>query len=108
MRCATPLKRMRFMPGWMKSSTLAKTNARAVRGATRRSSLLMKFARSAITCSHRNDNSGSEAIVCRSEVFYIGEDQCPRCKGRNKAELFADEVRAIRDHLQPSKRQLWL
>ena len=42
------------------------------------------------------------------EVFYIGEDQCPRCKGRNKAELFADEVRAIRDHLQPSKRQLWL
>jgi hypothetical protein len=42
------------------------------------------------------------------EVFYIGEDQCPRCKGRNKAELFADEVRLIRDHLQPSKRQLWL
>jgi hypothetical protein len=42
------------------------------------------------------------------EVFYIGEDQCPRCKGRNKAELFADEVRAIRDHLQPSTRQLWL
>jgi hypothetical protein len=42
------------------------------------------------------------------EVFYIGEDQCPRCKGQNKAELFAGEVRAIRDHLQPSKRQLWL
>jgi hypothetical protein len=42
------------------------------------------------------------------EVFYIGEDQCPRCKGRSKAELFADEVRAIRDHLQPARRQLWL
>jgi len=42
------------------------------------------------------------------EVFYIGEDQCPRCKGRNKAELFADEVRAVRDHLQSYKRQLWL
>ena len=42
------------------------------------------------------------------EVFYIGEDQCPRCKGRNKAALFADEVRAIRDHLQVAKRQLWL
>src|ERR1041384_5495176 len=27
------------------------------------------------------------------EVFYIGEDQCPLCKGRNKAELFADEIR---------------
>src|SRR5437667_408810 len=35
-RCATPLKRMRFMPGWMKSSTLAKTSARAAKGATRR------------------------------------------------------------------------
>jgi hypothetical protein len=42
------------------------------------------------------------------EVFYIGEDQCPRCQGRNKAELFAGEVRVIRDHLQPAKRQLWL
>jgi len=42
------------------------------------------------------------------EVFYIGEDQCPRCKGRNKAELFAGEVRVLRDHLQPAKRQLWL
>jgi hypothetical protein len=42
------------------------------------------------------------------EVFYIGEEQCPRCKGRNKAELFADEIRAIHDHLQPTKRQLWL
>ena len=42
------------------------------------------------------------------EVFYIGEDQCPRCTGRNKADLFADEVRAIRDHLHPAKRQLWI
>jgi len=42
------------------------------------------------------------------EVFYIGEEQCPRCSGRNKAELFADEVRAVRDHLQPANRQLWL
>jgi hypothetical protein len=42
------------------------------------------------------------------EVFYIGEDQCSRCRGRNKAELFAEEVRAIRDHLQPARRQLWL
>jgi hypothetical protein len=42
------------------------------------------------------------------EVFYLGEDQCPRCRGRNKAELFADEVRAIHDHLQRSRRQLWI
>jgi len=41
------------------------------------------------------------------EVFYIGEEQCPRCKGANKAELFAGEVRAIHDHLQAAHRQLW-
>lgn len=55
------------------------------------------------------DAFGADAFHAgMDEVFYIGEDQCPRCKGRNKAELFTDEVRAIRDHLQPAKRQLWL
>jgi hypothetical protein len=55
------------------------------------------------------DAFGSDAFHAgMDEVFYIGEDQCSRCQGRNKAELFADEVRAVRDHLQPSKRQLWL
>jgi hypothetical protein len=33
------------------------------------------------------------------EVFYIGSDQCPRCNGKDKAKLFADEVTVIRDHL---------
>jgi hypothetical protein len=42
------------------------------------------------------------------EVFYIGESQCPRCSGRDKAELFADEVRAIRDHLAIKNRKLWI
>ena len=42
------------------------------------------------------------------EVFYIGEDQCPRCSGRDKAELFAGEVRTIRDHLALTGRKLWL
>jgi len=55
------------------------------------------------------DAFGADAFHAgMDEIFYLGEEQCPRCKGRNKAELFADEVRAIRDHLQPSKRQLWL
>ena len=55
------------------------------------------------------DAFGADAFHAgMDEVFYIGEDQCPRCKGRNKAELFADEVRVIHDHLQPAKRQLWL
>jgi hypothetical protein len=42
------------------------------------------------------------------EVFYIGEAQCPRCSGRDKAELFAGEVRTIRDHLATKGRQLWI
>jgi hypothetical protein len=55
------------------------------------------------------DAFGADAFHAgMDEVFYIGEDQCPRCKGRNKAELFAEEVRVIRNHLQPAKRQLWL
>ncbi|HEX3007672.1 MAG TPA: family 20 glycosylhydrolase [Bacteroidales bacterium] len=42
------------------------------------------------------------------EVFYIGHDSCSRCSGRDKAELFAGEVRLIRDHLAKEKRQLWI
>jgi hypothetical protein len=42
------------------------------------------------------------------EVFYIGEAQCPRCSGKDKAELFAGEVRTIRDHLAMKGRKLWI
>ncbi len=42
------------------------------------------------------------------EVFYIGESQCPRCSGKDKAELFAGEVRTIHDHLSIKGRQLWI
>jgi hypothetical protein len=42
------------------------------------------------------------------EVFYIGEAQCPLCSGRDKAELFAGEVRTIRDHLASKNRKLWI
>jgi hypothetical protein len=42
------------------------------------------------------------------EVFLLGEDDCPRCRGRLKAGLFADEVRRIRDHLAQSNRKLWI
>ena len=42
------------------------------------------------------------------EVFYIGESKCPRCSGRDKAELFANEVRKIRDHLAQKNRRLWI
>lgn len=46
--------------------------------------------------------------VGMDEVFLVGEDDCPRCKGRNKAELFAGEVRVLRDHLAHSGRTLWM
>jgi hypothetical protein len=42
------------------------------------------------------------------EVFYIGDDKCPRCSGRDKAELFAGEVNLIRNHLALRNRQLWI
>lgn len=42
------------------------------------------------------------------EVFYIGHDSCPRCRGKNKAELFAGEVNAIRNHLVSHNQELWI
>lgn len=42
------------------------------------------------------------------EVFYIGDDKCPRCSGRNKAELYANEVNKISNHLALKNRQLWI
>src|SRR5215210_1862416 len=42
------------------------------------------------------------------EVFYLGEDKCPRCSGRDKAELFAGEVRTLNNHLAGKNRQLWI
>lgn len=42
------------------------------------------------------------------EVFYIGDDSCPRCSGKDKAELFAGEVTRIHDHLTASGKKLWI
>lgn len=42
------------------------------------------------------------------EVFYLGDSRCPRCAGKDKAELFAGEVKRIRDHLQDRGRKLWI
>lgn len=42
------------------------------------------------------------------EVFYLGDEKCPRCGGRDKAELFAGEVRTVRDHLAIKNRRLWI
>lgn len=56
------------------------------------------------------------AEVCQSdafhvgmdEVFLLGEDDCPRCKGKSKAALFAGEVKALHDHLARSNRTMWM
>jgi hypothetical protein len=51
----------------------------------------------------------SDALhVGMDEAFLIGEDDCERCRGRNKAELFASEVRALRDHLAEKNRTMWM
>jgi len=42
------------------------------------------------------------------EVFLIGEDACPRCKGKNKAELFAGEVKTVRDHMAARGGRMWM
>ena len=42
------------------------------------------------------------------EVFYIGDDKCPRCSGKDKAELFAGELNLIRNHLALKNRKLWM
>jgi hypothetical protein len=42
------------------------------------------------------------------EVFYIGDDKCPRCGGKDKAELFAGEVTTIRNHLAQKNRRLMI
>jgi len=42
------------------------------------------------------------------EVFYIAMERCPRCGGRDPAELFAGEVVAIRNHLAQQGVELWI
>lgn len=42
------------------------------------------------------------------EVFYLGDEKCPRCSGKNKAKLFADEVIKIHSHLKQNGRELWI
>lgn len=42
------------------------------------------------------------------EVFLLGDDKCPRCSGRDKAELFAGEVTKIRNHLAENGIELWI
>jgi len=38
------------------------------------------------------------------EVYYLGEDRCPRCRGANPAELFEAEVNALHAHIVGEKK----
>ncbi len=42
------------------------------------------------------------------EVFYIADEHCPRCKGKDPATLFAKEVNTINSHLKDKGVQLWI
>jgi len=42
------------------------------------------------------------------EVFYIAHEKCPRCAGKDPAELFAGEVTKARNHLAEKNRKLWI
>ncbi len=42
------------------------------------------------------------------EVFYLGDNKCPRCAAKNKAILFAGEVNSIQQHLALKNIQLWI
>ena len=42
------------------------------------------------------------------EVFYLADEKCPRCAGKDPAQLFAGEVTKLSDHLNTNEAQLWI
>ena len=42
--------------------------------------------------------------VGMDEVYYIGEDGCPRCRGTDPSILFADQVKTLHDHIVEKKK----
>ena len=46
--------------------------------------------------------------VGMDEVFILADPDCPRCKTRSKAELLAQEVRTLHDHLLAKNREMWM
>lgn len=55
------------------------------------------------------DATGADAFHAgMDEVFLLGEDGCPRCRGKNKAELMAGEIQAIHAHLAAKGKQTWI
>jgi Glycosyl hydrolase family 20, catalytic domain len=56
------------------------------------------------------------AKACEAKAFHIGMDEvfiladpdCPRCKGKNPAQLFADEVKTLHAHLKEIGCRTWM
>jgi hypothetical protein len=46
--------------------------------------------------------------VGMDEVFIIGDKDCPRCGGKDPAELFAGEVKVLHEHLKGTGRRMWM
>lgn len=46
--------------------------------------------------------------VGMDEVFLLGEESCPRCKGVDKGELFGEEVRRLNEHLSAKRLAMWM
>jgi len=46
--------------------------------------------------------------VGMDEVFLLAEDQCPRCRGKDPADLFAGEVNALHEHLAARGVRMWI
>jgi len=46
--------------------------------------------------------------VGMDEVFILADPDCPRCHGRDPAELFAGEVKILRDHLHRKGLKMWM
>jgi len=55
------------------------------------------------------DVCGADALhVGLDEVWILGYDKCPRCGGRDRAELFAGYVRELHDHLKDRHCEMWM
>ena len=55
------------------------------------------------------DACESDAVHCgMDEVFIIADPNCPRCRGKDPAQLFADEVIRFHDHLKSKGRTMWM
>jgi len=56
------------------------------------------------------------AQACEAKAFHVGMDEvfiladadCPRCKGKSPADLFAGEVKVLHDHLASIGCRMWM